>query len=128
MLDIILIEDDDSVRSLLKRALVSYGYCVREASNGKEGIALFNEKAADLIITDIIMPEKEGLEIIAEFRKSHPDFKIIAISGGGQIDSEIYLRMAKNLGAFQILSKPFETKELFRIISELAPADKPSDL
>ncbi len=95
------------------------GHEVVNASNGKEGIKLFRENGADLIITDIVMPEKEGLETIMELRKGYPDVKIIAISGGGRVDPESYLTMAEKMGASRTLTKPFEREELLEAVREL---------
>ncbi len=119
MAHILLIDDDDQIRIMLRRMLEAEGYEVVDASNGKEGIRLYREDPADLIITDIIMPEKEGIEVIMELKKDFPDVKIIAISGGGQIDAEEYLQMAKMLGAKFTFTKPFERKELLDAVKEI---------
>ena len=80
---------------------------------------MFRKFPADLIITDIVMPEKEGLETIRELKKSHPDLKIIAISGGGRIDSREYLESARLFGASKIFQKPFRQKEMVSAVKEL---------
>ena len=93
MARILLIDDDDSVRTMLRLTLVHFGHTVIEARDGKEGLELFQNTDVDLLITDIVMPEKEGLEVLMELRKrKHPPVKIIAISGGD------YLHMAKLMG------------------------------
>ncbi len=79
-----------------------------EAPDGKVALWIYKEKPADLIITDIIMPEKEGIETIMELKREFPDVKIIAISGGGKGDAGQYLDMAKKMGADNTLAKPFE--------------------
>ena len=119
MAHILLIDDDDQIRIMLRQMLEAEGYEVVNASNGKEGIRLYREDPADLIIADIIMPEKEGIEVIMELKKDFPDVKIIAISGGGQIDAEEYLQMAKMLGAKFTFTKPFERKELMDAVKEI---------
>jgi len=91
---------------------------VVEAANGAEGIQRFNEKPADMIITDIIMPEKEGIETIIELKKAHPDVKFIAMSGGGWYGTDIDFDMAKKLGA-RTLDKPFALQELLATVAEL---------
>ena len=95
------------------------GYEVIEASDGKEGMSLYRKNPTDLIITDLIMPGKDGIEIIQELKKDFPDIKIIAISGGGRIGPQDYLHLAKMLGAQQTLTKPLELPELLKTIKEL---------
>jgi YesN/AraC family two-component response regulator len=95
---------------------------VIEARNGKEGLALFKEANVDLVITDIVMPEKEGLEVLMELRtKQLPPVKIIAISGGARVNIADNLHMAKLLGAAKVLAKPFSTEALIAAINELLP-------
>ena len=95
MPNILVIEDDVQVRTMLRIMLEEAGYEVQEASDGKEGLSLFRQKHFDLIITDIIMPEKDGMETIIEMRHDYPDVKIIAISGGEFIIPDHYLDTAK---------------------------------
>ena len=115
---ILLIDDEKPFRALIKQVLTRVGYDVVEAANGVEGINRFNEKPADMIITDIIMPEKEGIETIIELKKSHPRLKLIAMSGGGWYGTDIDFDMAKRLGA-RTLDKPFALQELLDMIKEL---------
>jgi CheY-like chemotaxis protein len=115
---ILLIDDEEPFRSVLRQVLRNAGYDVVEASNGAEGIRYFYEKPADMIITDIIMPEKEGIETIIELKKAHPDVKLIAMSGGGWYGTDIDFDMAKKLGA-HTLNKPFALQELLDAVSEL---------
>ena len=115
MARILLIDDDDAVRTMLGLTLAHFGHTVIEARNGKEGLELFQHANADLLITDIVMPEKEGLEVLMELRKKDPPVKIIAISGGD------YLHMAKLMGAAKVLAKPFSTDVLIAAIDELLP-------
>lgn len=119
MARILVIDDDDQIRRTLCHVLEIEGHEVVNASNGKEGIRLFKENGADLIIADIIMPEKEGLETIMELRRDFPDVRIIAISGGGQVAPEPYLVLAKQLGASRTLAKPFEREELLEAVQAL---------
>ena len=116
---ILIIDDDDQLRGMLREMLERAGYEVADAPNGKEGIRLYRENPADLVVTDLIMPEKEGIETIIELRREFPDVKIIAMSGGGTIEAEKYLRMAKGLGAVRTLTKPIERKELLEAVREL---------
>jgi CheY-like chemotaxis protein len=132
MARILLIDDDDAVRTALRLTLIHFGHTVVEARNGKEGVALFPHAAADVVITDIVMPEKEGLEVLMDLQKKQPSVKIIAISGGGRVSPEDYLRTAKALGAAKVLAKPFSNEDLLAAIHDLrepggdVPAHAPS--
>jgi YesN/AraC family two-component response regulator len=127
MARILLIDDDDSVRRVLRLMLDQFGHVVVEARNGREGIEMFMEANADLVITDIVMPEKEGLEVLKELRKLLPAVKIIAISGGGRVNPTDYLRMAKFLGAATVLAKPISCEALIGAVNEvLLPIVAPS--
>ena len=116
---ILVADDDDQVRMLLKRVLVKAGYDVSEARNGNEALRLFKQRPAVLLITDLIMPDKEGIETIQEFRRNQSPVKIIAMSGGGRLDQNMYLSMAKKIGADRVLSKPFMPQELLKVVQEL---------
>ena len=115
---ILLIDDEDNFRCALKQVLINAGYEVVEASNGAEGIRYFYENPADMIITDIIMPEKEGIETILELKKAFPHVKLIAMSGGGWYGTDIDFDMAKKLGA-KTIDKPFALQELLDAVYEL---------
>ena len=115
---VLLIDDEKPFRSVLRQVLSKAGYDVVEAANGAEGIQRFNENPADMIITDIIMPEKEGIETIIELKKAHPDVKFIAMSGGGSYGTDIDFDMAKKLGA-RTLDKPFALQVLLDTVAEL---------
>jgi DNA-binding response OmpR family regulator len=112
MASILLVEDDEQLRSMLRIVLDRAGHEVQEAGNGKEALEIYNRRPTDLIVTDIVMPDKEGLETIMEFRRSYPDVKIIAMSGGGRTGAQNYLQLAKKLGADHILTKPFSNQEI----------------
>jgi CheY-like chemotaxis protein len=122
MARILLIEDDDSFRTTLRLMLEHFGHSVIEARNGKEGLALFQHTTADLTITDMVMPEKEGFEVLWELRRKHPPVKIIAISGAGPDSGVGYLQMAKLMGAAKVLAKPFSAEVLMAAISDLLPS------
>jgi CheY-like chemotaxis protein len=119
MATILVLDDEPSILLMIKKMLEKEGHDVEVALNGKEGMALFEQKKPDLLITDIIMPEKEGLETIFELRRLHPDLKIIAISGGGRIGPDGYLPGAKLLGANAVFSKPLVPKEFINKVTEL---------
>jgi DNA-binding response OmpR family regulator len=105
---ILIIDDDKDLTHSLMELMQEEGYDVDIASNGRDGIRLQSKNPYNLIITDIIMPEEDGLEVIMWVRKTNPNTKLIAISGGGYFDSREYLLMAKELGASAVLCKPFE--------------------
>ncbi len=104
---------------MLARMLAHFGYVVVEARNGKEGLAMFHSSNADLVITDIVMPEKEGFEVLMELKKVQPPVKIIAMSGGGRHSPTQILQIARHLGASTILAKPFSNGELVAAIRTL---------
>jgi len=116
---ILIIDDDNQFREMLREMLERTGYEIVEASNGKEGLKLYRENPTDLIITDIIMPDKEGIETIIELRRDFPDVKIIAISGGGHNHAEHYLFMARIFGVQRTFAKPIARKELLKAVREL---------
>jgi CheY-like chemotaxis protein len=112
MARILLIDDDDAVREALRLTLTHLGHDVTMARDGAEGLELFEKTKPDLLITDIVMPVKEGIEVLLELRSRKAPVKIIAISGGGRVNARQYLAMAKLLGAAQVLEKPFTREEL----------------
>jgi YesN/AraC family two-component response regulator len=119
MANILIIDDDQQILNMLSQILKRAGYEVVEALDGKQGLKLYRENPTDLIITDIIMPEKEGLETIMELQRDFPDVKIIAISGGGHNLAENYLYMARVLGVQRTFAKPIARDELLKSVSEL---------
>jgi DNA-binding NtrC family response regulator len=119
MARILIIDDEAMIRDLLAKILEREGYETITASGGKDGIKIYRENSVDLIITDLIMPEKEGIETIMELRRDFEDVKIIAMSGGGKIDAETYLQIAKTMGAIKTIAKPFDRNELLNIIRKL---------
>jgi len=119
MAQILIIEDDERLRLALKENLQLHGYDVSDAANGLEGTNMFRSNRADLIVMDIIMPEKEGIETIRELKRDYPTVKIIAISGGGALGPEHYLNVALALGADKALKKPFRTESLLYQIEDL---------
>ena len=119
MAKILVIDDEPSILLMIKKMLEKAGHEVDMALNGKEGMQIFENNKADLLVTGIIMPEKEGLETIVEMRKKYPDLKIIAISGGGRISADGYLPGAKLLGANMVFQKPLIQKEFLEAVSFL---------
>jgi CheY-like chemotaxis protein len=116
---VLVIDDDDQLRRLLRLMLEREGYEVWDAPNGKEGLKRVHEAPMDLVITDLIMPEKEGIETIRELLREFPNMKIIAMSGGGQVGPETYLQIAEKFGAHRTLVKPFDKNELITAVKEV---------
>ena len=121
---ILLIDDDPQFRGMAKQALEFAGYDIVEAADGNEGLKCQFKKPADLIISDIIMPEKEGIETVMEIRDKFPAAKIIVISGGGWYGTEIDFDMAEKLGALT-LNKPFEINDLLGAVKQMLAKPKP---
>lgn len=132
MTKIIVIDDDEAMRDVLVEILEREDFEVSVASNGDEGLQLLREGGADLVITDVIMPRKNGINTAHEIRKEFPDTRIIVISGGGNITpmeyepaaitTTAYLALASVTGADVTLTKPFERKELLNAVKELIQA------
>ncbi len=119
MARILVIDDEREIRSLIKQMLELSGHEVQDAPDGMVALKLHKENPADLIITDIFMPKKEGIETILELKRDFPDLKIIAMSGGGSLDPEGYLGTAKTIGADRIFEKPFPLEDLVQAVHEL---------
>ena len=119
MAKILIIEDAADFRVSCREMLEGEGYEVIEAANGVEGLGLLENETVDLIITDIVMPEKGGIETIIDIRKNQPDVKIIAISGVVPTDSEVLLRLAQQYKVSRVIGKPIQFKELFETIDGL---------
>lgn len=109
---ILMIDDNPQLRELLQTALTKLGYEVTSASDGAEAIRVIADRTFDVVITDLLMPEKDGIEVIGELKRKQPHARIIAMSGGGRGSREHYLQTAKGLGAHVLLGKPFSVSEL----------------
>ena len=105
---VLIIDDDDALRGSMRRVLERAGHSVKEAADGEEGLRLYREEPTDLVVTDLIMPGKEGIETIQEFRQEFPEIRILAVSGGGSVDPQGPLFDAEALGADDTLAKPFD--------------------
>ena len=119
MATVLLIDDDESLRTVAGDVLRCAGHTVVEARNGKEGLKLFEHVGADLVITDIVMPEAEGLEVLMTLRNKQPPVRIIAMSGGGTQSAKEYLHIAELMGAAKTLAKPFSNEALLTLIDDL---------
>jgi CheY-like chemotaxis protein len=116
---VLIIEDEVELREMIKTSLIRRKYTVLEAENGKDALLHFKPSMTDLVVTDLIMPEEDGLKVIMKLRELKPSLKIIAISGGGKAGPGGYLNLAKALGAHAVLSKPFSINDLIMKIEEL---------
>jgi two-component system chemotaxis response regulator CheY len=112
MTSILLVDDDDLSRGAVHKMLERAGYQVHSTGDGQTALTHYQQSPADLVITDLIMPEMDGLEIIQQLRKSNPKIRVLAISGGGRVDAEEYLSVARKFGAVEVLPKPFTGQEL----------------
>ena len=118
MAHILVIDDDEQIRRLLSIILKKEGHEVSLAENGKVGLAVFEKVHPELVITDVLMPEVEGLETIRQLRQLNPELPIIAITGGGRVGADVCLLTAKKFGAFKTFKKPVPKEELFAAIDE----------
>jgi DNA-binding NtrC family response regulator len=116
---ILIIDDEQIVLEVLRKILELEGYEVVTAFNGAEGIELFRQKPCDLVITDMVMPEKDGLQTILDLRKETPDLAIIAMSGGGTISKERYLAVAGYLDGIITITKPFSLESITGAVAKL---------
>lgn len=117
---ILVVEDESESRYFLKRVLERAGYDVKEAASGKEASQMYHQESYDLVITDIIMPEMDGMEVILELHRDAPQTKILAVSGGGHYYSgDEYLQLASLLDTDGTLTKPFLPEDVLREIRRI---------
>ena len=124
---LIVADDDEDFRAMLSAVLTNAGYEVRTAANGIEALRLCETQTVACAIVDLVMPEKEGLETIFEMRRRFPHIKTIAMSGGGRGPGDVYLEMARQLGAVTALTKPFGNAEILEAIRKILGPDSPSE-
>ena len=124
MIRILVVDDDAPVRTMICSILTA-DYHITEATGGKMAIRMYREQPFDLVITDLVMPDMEGIELIAELRRIDQNVKVVAISGGFLADSGTYLKTAKLMGAKYTLPKPFGIDELLSVVS--AALEKPDE-
>ncbi|HEX9701854.1 MAG TPA: response regulator [Rhodospirillales bacterium] len=123
MARILVIEDDELVRISLRRALESQGHDVYEAADGEEGVSEFlamvrHAQQTDVIVTDILMPKKDGYDTINEIREIMPEAKIVAMSGGGNVNPKVFLDISSYIGVNRVLAKPFSTEDLIEAVND----------
>jgi CheY-like chemotaxis protein len=131
MANILVVDDEVEVSAAIRRVLERAGYTVSVANNATEGLAAVARQAPDIVITDIIMPKVHGVELIKTLRERHPRIRVIAISGGGSfgplgykpeaISTHAYLAAAREAGAEEILTKPFDLTDLIGAVRRLLP-------
>ena len=126
MARILIIDDDDALRGVIAQNLEYAGHTVVQAADGRQGVDLFHTTPLDLVLTDLVMPGKEGVETIIEIHREKPELPIIAMSGG-MPRSNMYLDIAAKLGARRALAKPFTPQDLIKAINEVLaePPPKP---
>jgi CheY-like chemotaxis protein len=116
---ILVVDDEPGIRELLALMLEGAGHTVVAAEDGMQAPKILESQKIDVVITDLLMPERDGLEFITEVRKKHPEVKIIAMSGGGRIARDSYLRIAKNFGAHLLLEKPFSQSSVLAAVESV---------
>lgn len=118
MTTVLLVDDDDVVRSSVHKMLERTGYVVHSTCLGQEAVNHYRGQHSDLVITDLIMPDLDGLEVIQQLRRLDSAVKVLAISGGGRVDADEYLLSARKLGAAGVLPKPFTAEELRQAVEK----------
>lgn len=116
---ILIIDDDAAVSRTLSLILTRAGYKVSTVTSARKGLEMLTAGSFDLVLTDIIMPELDGIEAIRRIRADHPELRIIAMSGGGQIDKADFLHMAEVLGADRVLEKPVRSERLLELVKDV---------
>ena len=119
MSKILVVDDDQQVRTMLRMTLEREGYTVCEAEDGAAALAIYDAESIDLVITDIVMPEKEGIGLIMELKHQDSAARIIAISGGGRMDADTYLKWASRLGVEHTFTKPVGREEMLSAVITL---------
>jgi len=123
---VLVVDDNPDLRALVKIMLERAGFEVQVAADGQRALDLQREHPAEVLITDIFMPERDGLDLIVRFKAGFPQVKIIAMSGGGQVAKKDYLPVAKAIGADAVLQKPFAAETLVRMLQDLAATGRAS--
>ncbi len=119
---ILVVDDNKKFLAMLSEYLNDNGFVVEISDNGNEALKKFADFIPDIVITDIVMPDIDGIELLLQLRKTNPDVKVIVMSGGNRGHADAYLHMADKLGANAILNKPFELEELMQAIKNLQAA------
>lgn len=121
MASVLIIDDDPAIRRVLRRLIEREGHSVTEAENGKMALRRFAGEPADLVISDIYMPEMDGIELLIWLQEAHPETRLIAMSGGGSLPADHLLDAARALGAVAVMEKPFSIDTVRRLLADVAP-------
>jgi len=125
MLNILIIDDHEEMLTMLSRTLTDRGFATHTAENGAIALKILADQEVDVVVTDLVMPEKEGIETIMHLRKQYPEIRILAISGGHQMrNATPYLELAARLGAHDTLAKPFTIDTLTAKIKGILPPEQ----
>lgn len=125
MARILIIDDNPDVLKALHKLISTEGHHVEDAPDSSTGIRLHHEQPFNLIVTDIVMPDKEGISTIIELRHEYPNLKIIAMSGGGEFEPYGYLDIAKRVGADRTIAKPFSAREMMEVVNDVLFGNRP---
>jgi CheY-like chemotaxis protein len=120
MCRVLVIDDNSDIRNTLRWLLEGEGYLVSVAANGLEGLKLQRGSPADIVVTDVFMPEQDGIETLWKFREEYPQVPIVVMSGGGAARGTDYLSVARQLGASRTLAKPLDPQELINVVRQIA--------
>lgn len=129
MARILVVDDDTMVRTTIRAGLLRAGHAVLEAGDGEEAIGVLQKAEVDLVVSDIVMPEVDGIGLLLKLRKQFPQLRVIVISGGGRMQNVDFLRMAQTLGADRVLAKPFTPDQLQKAVQAVldSPRAAPQD-
>lgn len=120
MASILITDDEPAIRKLLTVMFKDAGYVVYQASNGVEAMRVLETKKVDIMIIDIVMPEKGGIETIMQVREKHPDLDLIVVSGKVSIENDAFQNLIKQYKVFRVFDKPFEKEDIFDAVEELS--------
>lgn len=121
---ILLVDDEEAIRKMVRAILGEEQYAFQEAGNGLDAQTILENEPHDLIVSDVIMPDCDGIELVMAIRSKYPDIKVIVMSGGGRVRAGHYLNLAQKLGAARVFEKPFDTVELRTAVAELLSEEK----
>lgn len=119
MKKILLVDDEEMIRKMVVAVFNHSEYSITEVCNGVEALKVLETASFDLIITDVIMPDCDGIELVMSVRKKLPDIKVVVMSGGGRVQADHYLNLAEKLGATRVFEKPFDTMEFRQVVHDL---------
>ncbi len=126
MKKILLVDDEEAIRTMVRAVLNTDTRSFSEASNGDEAQALLGAESFDLVISDVIMPDCDGIELVMAIRRKFPRIPVVVMSGGGRVNASLYLDLAEKLGALSVFEKPFNTTELRRAVSRILGDAEPT--